>query len=170
MANTFLAARGVAVGGSLVDTESLAVAKRILAGSSARLALPADLVVADSLDNPTKIEIVDAAKGLSDTQKAFDIGPNTTRAYTDAIKNAKTIFWNGPMGVFEKEQFAKGTMAMARAIAESTAISIVGGGESVEAVKASGFAERISHISTGGGASLEFISGASLPGVEVLRD
>jgi len=170
MANTFLAARGVPVGGSLVDTESLAVAKRILAGSSARLALPADLVVADSLDNPTKIEIVDAAKGLSDTQKAFDIGPNTTRAYTDAIKNAKTIFWNGPMGVFEKEQFAKGTMAMARAIAESTAISIVGGGESVEAVKASGFAERISHISTGGGASLEFISGASLPGVEVLRD
>ena len=170
MANTFLAARGVRVGGSLVDTESLAVAKRILAGSSARLALPVDLVVADSLDNPTKIETVDASKGLTDSQKAFDIGPATIKAYTDAIRNAKTIFWNGPMGVFEKEQFAKGTMAMAHAIADTNAVSIVGGGESVEAVKASGFSEKISHISTGGGASLEFISGASLPGVEVLRE
>jgi phosphoglycerate kinase len=170
MANTFLAARGVKMGGSLVDTESINVAKRILAESAdSHLVLPVDLVVADSLETPTKIETVDVAQGLSDAQKAFDIGPRTTTQYTYALKNGKTIFWNGPMGVFEKEQFAKGTMAMARAVAEANAISVVGGGESVEAVKASGFADRISHISTGGGASLEFISGAALPGVEVLR-
>ena len=89
--------------------------------------------------------------------------------YNDALRGARMIFWNGPMGVFEKEVFAKGTMAMARAVAESNAITVVGGGESVEAVKASGFANKITHISTGGGASLEFISGATLPGVEVLR-
>ena len=169
MANTFLAAKGTRVGGSLVDTESIGVAKRILSNSKAQLQLPADLVVADSMENPTKVETVDVAKGLADSQKAFDIGPRTIAQYTDAIKGGKMIFWNGPMGVFEKEQFAKGTMAMARAVAEANAISVVGGGESVEAVKESGFAERISHISTGGGASLEFISGAALPGVEVLR-
>ena len=170
MANTFLAAKGVRIGGSLVDTESMSVAQRILGSSSARLMLPVDLVVADSLDNPTKIEVVDVAKGLSTAQKAFDIGPRTIAQYGEAIKAAKTIFWNGPMGVFEKPQFAKGTTAMAHAVADANAISIVGGGESVEAVNASGFSERISHISTGGGASLEFISGASLPGVEVLRE
>ncbi|HUP45507.1 MAG TPA: phosphoglycerate kinase, partial [Thermoanaerobaculia bacterium] len=102
-------------------------------------------------------------------QKAYDIGPKTIERFTSELRGAKTIFWNGPMGVFEEEAFAKGTMAMARAVAESGAVTVVGGGESVEAVKASGFAGRISHISTGGGASLEFISGASLPGVEVLR-
>ncbi len=170
MANTFLAAKGVAMGGSLVDQESMEVAKRIIAGGArAQIILPVDLTVADSLDNPTKIETVDAAKGLTADQKALDIGPKTTGRFSAELKNAKTIFWNGPMGVFEKEQFAKGTMAMARAVAESGAITVVGGGESVEAVKESGFAERISHISTGGGASLEFISGAALPGVEVLR-
>ena len=102
-------------------------------------------------------------------QKAFDIGPKSVAAYGAQLKRARMIFWNGPMGVFEKEAFAKGTMAIARAVAEADAISVVGGGESVEAVKSSGFADRITHISTGGGASLEFISGAALPGVEVLR-
>ena len=100
---------------------------------------------------------------------AVDIGPGTVAAFAASIKRARTVFWNGPMGVFEKEPFAKGTMAMARALAEAEATTVVGGGESVEAVNASGFADRISHISTGGGASLEFISGAPLPGVEVLR-
>jgi phosphoglycerate kinase len=168
MANTFLAAQGVAMGGSLVDQESMEVAKRILAAGP-KVVLPSDLVVADSLDAPKKIETVDASKGLRPEQKAFDIGPKTIQRYTRELQVAKTIFWNGPMGVFEKEPFAKGTMAMARAVAEASATSIVGGGESVEAVKASGFASRITHISTGGGASLEFISGATLPGVEVLR-
>ena len=165
MANTFLAARGVAMGGSLVDKDSLDVATRI----GDKVVLPVDLVVADDLDAPQRIETVDAAAGLAPEQKAFDIGPRTVAAYDAALKKARMVFWNGPMGVFEKEAFAKGTMAMARAVAEADAVTVVGGGESVEAVKASGYADRITHISTGGGASLEFISGAALPGVEVLR-
>ena len=170
MANTFLAAKQVRMADSLVDRESIEVAKRILRGTHrASLRLPIDLIVADSLDQPTKIETAEVSDGLREGQKAFDIGPATIEQYATALKNARTIFWNGPMGVFEKEAFAKGTMAMARAVAEANATSVVGGGESVEAVKASGFADRISHISTGGGASLEFISGAKLPGIEVLR-
>jgi len=164
MANTFLAARGTAMGGSLVDHESIDVANRIT-----NVTLPVDLVVANDLENPTNIATVDVEKGLATDQKAFDIGPRTVQLYTEALRTARMIFWNGPMGVFEKEAFAKGTMAIARAVAEADAVTVVGGGESVEAVKASGFADRISHISTGGGASLEFISGATLPGVEVLR-
>jgi len=171
MANTFLAARGVPMGGSLVDTDSTDVARRIMEmDKHAELVLPEDLVVAQSLDAPVDIDWdADVSDGLTEEEKAFDIGAKTVLHYAADLKNAKTIFWNGPMGVFEKEEFAKGTMAMARAVAEADAITVVGGGESVEAVKASGFADRITHISTGGGASLEFISGASLPGVEVLR-
>ena len=156
MANTFLAARGVNMGESLVDSESIEVAKRI-----SNVLLPVDLV----LENGRS---VDVAMGLSAGQKALDIGPKTIAAFQSKIKTAKTIFWNGPMGMFEKKEFAKGTMAMARAVAEADATSVVGGGESVEAVNESGYADRISHISTGGGASLEFISGAALPGIEVL--
>jgi phosphoglycerate kinase len=163
MANTFLASKKVNMGGSLVDRDSIDVAARILQGRHrAVVVLPVDLVVDDS-------SVVDAGRGLSDGQKALDIGPRTIAEFDAALKKARTIFWNGPMGMFEKEAFAKGTMAMARAVAEANAITVVGGGESVEAVKASGFADRISHISTGGGASLEFIAGATLPGVEVLR-
>ena len=170
MANTFLAAQGVKMGKSLVDRDSLDVATRILNGKHrAELMIPVDVVVTDSLDAPKTIETVDVKRGLSDRQMAVDIGPGTVAAFAASIKGAGTVFWNGPMGVFEKEPFAKGTMAMARAIAEAEATTVVGGGESVEAVNASGFADRISHISTGGGASLEFISGAPLPGVEVLR-
>ncbi|MBK5258573.1 MAG: phosphoglycerate kinase [Thermoanaerobaculia bacterium] len=168
MANTFLAAQGVAMGGSLVDNESMAVAKRIL-HAGAKVVLPVDLIVADSLDSPTKIETVEATRGLTVAQKAFDIGPKTIERYASEVKNAKLVFWNGPMGVFEKDEFAKGTKAIARAVADAKATTVVGGGESVEAVNASGFASKITHISTGGGASLEFISGATLPGVEVLR-
>ncbi|HEX3579000.1 MAG TPA: phosphoglycerate kinase [Thermoanaerobaculia bacterium] len=164
MANTFLAARGIAMGGSLVDNDSMEIAKRIT-----NVTLPVDVVTGDDLENPTRIETVDVTNGLAARQKAFDIGPETIAAYDAALKSAKTIFWNGPMGVFEKEAFAKGTMAMAKSVAAADAITVVGGGESVEAVKASGYADRISHISTGGGASLEFISGKTLPGVEVLR-
>jgi phosphoglycerate kinase len=171
MANTFLAARGVPMGGSLVDRDSMDVAQRIMEGDfRAEVILPKDLVVADSLDDPKEIdEDAEVSDGYTDEEKAFDIGPRTIRTYEQELKDAKLIFWNGPMGVFEKELFAKGTMAMARAVAQADAITVVGGGESVEAVKASGFADRITHISTGGGASLEFISGAALPGVEVLR-
>ena len=158
MANTFLAARGVKMGASLVDQESIEVAKRI---SSRKIILPVDVV--------TETGIVDVSRGLPDDQKALDIGPRTINEFDAALKKARTIFWNGPMGMFEKEAFAKGTMAMARAVAEAHAMSVVGGGESVEAVKASGYADRISHISTGGGASLEFIAGTPLPGIDVLR-
>ena len=170
MANTFLLAKGVAMGGSLIDQESVEVAKRIVAGGArAEVVLPTDLVVADSMDNPTNIETIAVEKGLTDGQKAFDIGPQTIERYTSELLKARVIFWNGPMGVFEKEQFATGTMRMAEAVAKSGATTVVGGGESVEAVKASGQAPKISHISTGGGASLEFISGATLPGIEILR-
>lgn len=170
MANTFLAADGVNMGRSLVDHESMEVARRIASsGARAQIILPLDLVIADSLDNPTKTRTVDVTEGAGAEEMALDIGPKTIQRFSGQLKNAKTIFWNGPMGVFEKEQFAKGTTAMARAVAEANATTIVGGGESVEAVKKSGYAEKITHISTGGGASLEFISGATLPGVEVLR-
>jgi phosphoglycerate kinase len=170
MANTFLAAQQTNMGGSLVDHDSMEVATRIVSGGHrAQLVLPDDLVVADSMDAPTNIETVDVANGLTEAQKAFDIGPKTIERYSSILAGAKTIFWNGPMGVFEKKEFAKGTMAMAKAVATANAVSVVGGGESVEAAKASGFADRIDHISTGGGASLEFISGETLPGVEVLR-
>ena len=159
MANTFLAARGINMGASLVDKESIDVAKRI---SSNKVILPVDVVLEDS-------RVADVSKGLTEKQKALDIGPRTVAKFAEALKKARTIFWNGPMGMFEKPEFAKGTMAMARAVAEADAITVVGGGESVEAVKESGYADRISHISTGGGASLEFIAGATLPGIQVLR-
>ncbi|HEX8152683.1 MAG TPA: phosphoglycerate kinase [Thermoanaerobaculia bacterium] len=171
MANTFLAARGVPMGGSLVDKDSIEVAQRIMENTTgAHLVLPVDLVVADSLENPTEVDWdAEVSDGYTDDEKAFDIGPKTVKLYEAELKNAKLIFWNGPMGVFENEHFAKGTMAMAKAVAEADAVTVVGGGESVEAIKASGFSRQISHISTGGGASLEFISGAELPGVEVLK-
>ncbi|HEX7831889.1 MAG TPA: phosphoglycerate kinase [Thermoanaerobaculia bacterium] len=170
MANTFLAARGVPMGGSLVDLDSMEVAQRIMeAQTRAELILPVDLIVSDSIDS-TETDDIEVSEGFNENEKAFDIGPLTVKRYSDELKDAKLIFWNGPMGVFEKEQFAQGTMAMAAAVANADAVTVVGGGESVEAIKASGFANRITHISTGGGASLEFISGAALPGVEVLRN
>jgi phosphoglycerate kinase len=170
MANTFLAARGVPMGGSLVDLDSMEVAQRIMeAQTRAELILPVDLIVSDSIDS-TETDEIEVSEGFNENEKAFDIGPLTVKRYNEELKDAKLIFWNGPMGVFEKEQFAQGTMAMAAAVANADAITVVGGGESVEAIKASGFANRITHISTGGGASLEFISGAALPGVEVLRN
>jgi phosphoglycerate kinase len=171
MANTFLASRGVAMGSSLVDQDSLEVARRILGfQEGGEILLPSDLIICDDLGNPQRIETVDVASGVPDGMRAVDIGPKTVERYASVLIAAKTIFWNGPMGVFERQEFATGTMAMARSVAEAEAITVVGGGESVEAVKASGFADRISHISTGGGASLEFIAGALLPGVEVLRE
>jgi phosphoglycerate kinase len=159
MANTFLAAKGINMGASLVDKESIEVAKQI---SSTKIVLPVDVVLEDS-------SVVDVSKGLTEKQKALDIGPRTIAKFAEVLKKARTIFWNGPMGMFEKKEFATGTMAMARAVAEAQAITVVGGGESVEAVNESGYADRISHISTGGGASLEFIAGAKLPGIQVLR-
>lgn len=170
MANTFLASRGVAMGGSLVDEASIPVARRILEGEKrAVVVLPEDLSVTDSIDAPANVHVVEVAAGLQSGQLAADIGPKTIEIFSGILHKAQTIFWNGPMGVFEKEEFAAGTRAVAKAVAHASAVVVVGGGESVEAVKQSGYADRISHISTGGGASLEFISGVALPGIEVLR-
>lgn len=170
MANTFIASQNRPMGASLVDKDSLDVAQRILTGNDrAEVVLPEDVVVTDSIDNPTFIRTLDVTRGLDAGQMAVDIGLRTVMEFSRRLAEAKTIFWNGPMGVFEKEQFASGTMAIAKAVAESPAVSIVGGGESVDAIKSSGHADRISHISTGGGASLEFIAGQALPGIEVLR-
>jgi len=169
MSNTFLAAQGRHMGESLVDRDSIEVAKRILGSSASKVLLPADLVVTDSIDKPARVETVDVEKGVPPGLKAVDIGPKTIERFSAVISEARTIFWNGPMGVFEQEPFAKGTREIARAVAHANATTIVGGGESVEAVNSSGFADRISHISTGGGASLEFVAGSSLPGIEILR-
>lgn len=170
MANTFLAAKGHALGASLVDAESLPVATKILAANErAKLHLPTDLVLGDNVKAPTKVRTVDVGAEIAADEMAADIGPKTIDAYAAILASAKTIFWNGPMGVFETKEFSAGTLAVAKAISHASAISIVGGGESVEAVNESGYADRISHISTGGGASLEFVSGETLPGVEVLR-
>lgn len=169
MANTFLAAKGVEMGASLVDRDSIDLARRLLEENEEKIELPSDLVVTDSLDDPSAIATVTAEEGVPAASMAVDIGSITADAYARRIGQARTVFWNGPMGVFEKEAFAGGTMKVAQSVANSGAISIVGGGESVEAVNASGIAEKITHISTGGGASLELISGETLPGVEILR-
>lgn len=169
MANTFLAAAGKPMGASLVDSESVEVARRIAASAEGRkLVLPVDLVVTDSLESPTWVRTV-AAGEVPPNGRAVDIGEKTVAEFTARIRQARTIFWNGPMGVFEKEQFAGGTRAVAEAMAAADAVAVVGGGESVEAVNSFGVAHRITHISTGGGASLEFVSGSTLPGIEVLR-
>jgi phosphoglycerate kinase len=149
----------------------MAIAEKILSAKErATLHLPSDLVVGNDIKNPTKVRTVDVGAEIAGDEMAADIGPKTVAEYAAILVGAKTIFWNGPMGVFETDQFAAGTRAIAKAVSHaSDATSIVGGGESVEAVKESGYADRISHISTGGGASLEFVSGETLPGVEVLR-
>lgn len=168
MSNTFLAAQGYPMGDSLVDRDSIEVAKRILESSGSKVILPSDLVVTDSIDKPTRVETILVEKGVPAGLKAVDIAARTIERFAAVIGEARTVFWNGPMGVFEEKQFSRGTKEIARAVAHANATTIVGGGESVEAVNNSGFAERISHISTGGGASLEFVAGRSLPGIEIL--
>lgn len=168
MAYTFLAAKGVAVGSSRVEKDSLDQAERILKAAEARgvaLLLPTDHVVAERFEESappkTVTDIPDGFMGL-------DIGPSTRAAYAKEIGSAKTIFWNGPMGVFEWSAFAEGTDAVARAVADSSGVSVVGGGDSVSALNKSGLADKVTHVSTGGGASLELIEGKTLPGVAAL--
>ncbi|MCV0404257.1 MAG: phosphoglycerate kinase [Chloroflexi bacterium] len=173
MANTFLAARGLELGKSLVEEDQLENAERIVAEARrkrVRLMLPTDVVVAPQIHQRSKTKIV-AVDAVPKDQMIVDIGPETRAAFADHLSKAKTIFWNGPMGVFEISQFADGTNEMARAIARRTSaktVTIVGGGDSVAAVEQLGLADRMTHVSTGGGASLEFIEGKSLPGVEAL--
>lgn len=170
MANTFLLAEGKAVGNSLVEEDFLATASDVLSKALDRgvdLLLPVDVVAARGIDGQAATVDADA---IPDDWAAYDIGPRTVENYSSVIAGAKTIFWNGPMGVFERPRFANGTLGISKAVAESEAFSVVGGGDSVSAIEQSGLADKISHISTGGGASLEFIEGRTLPGIAALDD
>lgn len=169
MANTFLKAQGYAVGDSLVEDEALETARRLLERGGDRLWLPVDVVIADAFAPEAQARVVPIDQ-VPAGWRILDIGPQTVARYTDEIRRAAFIVWNGPMGVFEFPRFAEGTFAIARAVAESGATSIVGGGDSVAAVHAAGVADRITHISTGGGASLEFLEGRTLPGIAVLAE
>ncbi len=171
MANTFLKARGGKMGRSLVEEDKLALARAFLNKAEdhgVEVLLPRDVIAGAGI----KAESGRVVSGMNvpDDQAALDIGPETARGFADGIARAKTIFWNGPMGVFESEPFAAGTMAVARAVADATrALTVVGGGDSVAAVHKAGVADKISHISTGGGASLEFLEGKKLPGLAALE-
>jgi phosphoglycerate kinase len=170
MANTFLLAQGVPVGTSLVEADLVGTAKEILAAAAGRgveVILPTDVVVATSPDAPG--HTADVA-GVKPGEAILDIGPQTRQRIGEVVAKARTVFWNGPAGVFEKPPFAAGTLAIARALAASSAFTVVGGGESVAAVQQAGVAAKLSHVSTGGGASLEFLAGETLPGVAVLEE
>ena len=171
MSYTFLAAKGVALGGSRVETDKVQLAERILHKAETRgvtLLLPDDHVVVKQVAADAPHRVVSNGH-LAEDDIAVDIGPSTAARFVEVIKKARTIFWNGPMGIFEMDAFAKGTETIAHAIANGSALSVVGGGDSVAAVRKTGVTPFISHISTGGGASLEFLEGQDLPGVEALR-
>jgi phosphoglycerate kinase len=167
MAYTFMKAQGKPNGKSLVENDKLDLAKQLMAESGSKLVLPLDHVVADELKEGAANEVVET---IPDGKMGLDIGPKTVELYAREIAGAKSVIWNGPMGVFEKPPFDKGTVALAKAVAASGAVSVVGGGDSEKAIKSAGVADKISHISTGGGASLEFLSGIELPGVAALTD
>ena len=176
MAYTFLAAKGYSIGKSLLDAEKLDYCREMLQKAEekgVRLLLPVDAVVAagfpDPIDGPIEVRTV-AADAIGSDDMGLDIGEKTRAIFAEAVRNAKTVVWNGPMGVFENPTLAAGTIAVAQALADSDAITIVGGGDSAAACEQLGFADRITHISTGGGASLEFLEGLELPGIACLQD
>src|SRR5437868_5780655 len=167
MAYTFMKSRGEAIGKSLVEDDKLDLARQLLQRSGGKLRLPKDHVVATELKEGAEHHVVSQ---IPDGTMGVDIGPATAEDYSAVIAKAKTIIWNGPMGVFEKPPFDRGTVAVAKAVAGMGACSVVGGGDSEKAVKSAGVADKISHISTGGGASLEFLAGIELPGVAALTE
>jgi phosphoglycerate kinase len=172
MAYTFLKARGVPVGKSLVEADLLDTARdveRRAKERNLRLELPVDHVVAPALEANAPTETLKVGDPAIGDRMGLDIGPETVRIYSDVLAGAKTVIWNGPMGVFEMDAFAKGTIAVAKAVANVKGTTIIGGGDSIAAVAKAGVTDRITHISTGGGASLEFLGGRSLPGVEALK-
>lgn len=172
MANTFLKAKGYEMGTSLVEDDKTELALEIMAHAEKlgkQLLIPVDLTVATAIDAPETAKTVTVDQ-VPENYMALDIGPETAKLYQDAVMNSKTVLWNGPMGVFEVDVFAVGTFAVAQAVAESAAYSIVGGGDSVASIEKAGLNDAIDHISTGGGASLEFLEGKKLPGIEVLMD
>ena len=170
MAYTFLKAKGFDVGKSLMEEDQLGFSLNLLkrAEGKVKFLLPNDHIAAERIDIQAKRQIVRNEK-IPPGWVCLDIGPETVKAFSEEIGSAKTVVWNGPLGVFEMEPFSHGTFAIAKAIADSSAFTIVGGGDSVAAVKQAGVADKISHISTGGGASLEFLEGKKLPGIEALR-
>jgi phosphoglycerate kinase len=169
MANTFFKAQGYPLGDSLAEDEALDTARALLQDAGTRLRLPVDVVIADKFDNDAERKVM-AMGPVPDGWRILDIGPETVAAYGKLVHGAGTVVWNGPMGVFEFPNFAQGTFGLAQAVADSGATTIVGGGDSVAAINQSGLESRITHISTGGGASLEMLEGIMLPGVAVLQD
>ncbi|MGA2720955.1 MAG: phosphoglycerate kinase [Bryobacteraceae bacterium] len=165
MAYTFLKAQGLPTGKSLVEEDKVELARKLLADFGAKLMLPVDHVVVSEIAAGAANETVDT---IPEGKIAVDIGPKTIAAFSQVIAGAKTVIWNGPMGIFEKPPFDNGTVALAKAVAASGAVSVVGGGDSEKAIKAAGVADKVSHVSTGGGASLEFLAGIQLPGVAAL--
>jgi phosphoglycerate kinase len=171
MANTFLKAQGHEIGCSLVEDEMLDTARTVMDQASSRgieLLIPTDVVVTDALDNPTRVEVV-ASDAIPADLLVVDLGPESREKYSAALAGARTVFWNGPMGVFEVEAFAKGTLSVATALAECSGFTVVGGGESVMAIRRAGVADRIDHVSTGGGASLSYLTGEPLPALVALE-
>ena len=176
MAYTFLAAKGYSVGTSLLDETKIDYCKDMLAKAEekgVKILLPIDVTITKEFPNPIdaeiEVQVCDADKIPADMM-SLDIGPKTAELYADAVKSAKTVVWNGPMGVFENPILAKGTIAVAKSLAETDATTIIGGGDSAAAVNTLGFGDKMSHISTGGGASLEFLEGKALPGIEAVND
>jgi len=169
MANTFFEAMGFEMGDSLVEEEAVPAAKALLEDAKGRLVLPVDVVIADEFDNDARTRIV-APNEVSPGWRILDVGPKTVSTFESALGGAKTVVWNGPLGVFEMDNFAQGTFDVARMLANLDAVTIVGGGDSAAAVRQAGLADKMTHVSTGGGASLEFLEGKVLPGVAVLMD
>jgi phosphoglycerate kinase len=173
---TFLRSKGKSVGKSLCEEDKLDLARRLLEragesepGTESRIVLPVDAVVSSAVEEEASAHVVSTDR-MPEGEMGLDIGPETSAAYSEIIRPAGTVVWNGPMGVFEKDAFASGTMQVARAIADSRSVSVIGGGDSAAAVAKAGVADKITHISTGGGASLEFLAGKVLPGVAALSD
>jgi phosphoglycerate kinase len=169
MANTFLTAKGLNMQDSLVETESLETAKTLFAKLGDKLILPVDAIIADKFDAEANTQTVDVDK-IPAGWRMLDVGPKTLELYKTSLSGVKLVVWNGPVGVFEMPKFAEGTFALARMLAESGAITVIGGGDSASAVKKAGVAKQMTHVSTGGGASLEFLEGKELPGVAALLD
>ena len=176
MAYTFLKAQGKEVGQSLVDDEKLDYCKSMMEKAEKmgkQLLLPVDTVVCDSFPNPIDAEVeteVVSSDAIPADKQGLDIGPKTAELFAEVVKAAKTVVWNGPMGVFENPTLAAGTNAVAKALAECDGTTIIGGGDSAAAIKQLGFADKVSHVSTGGGASLEFLEGNGLPGVDIIEE
>ncbi|MDO9088148.1 MAG: phosphoglycerate kinase [Anaerolineaceae bacterium] len=169
MANTFFKAQGFSMGDSLVEAEAVETAKELLAKGSGKLHLPVDMVLANAFENDAERKVVPVGN-VTDGWRVLDIGPETVKEFSKVVASAGTVVWNGPMGVFEMPNFAKGTFGVAEAVANSGAVSIIGGGDSVSAINQSGLSDKVTHISTGGGASLEMLEGKILPGLAALQD